>query len=611
MGDRIAVPHLCAPMQSMNSLGRGRGGLGLAACWSASEIAFEPVVHRMLDAASHRGTVHRVVSSPAGAVGISGDDGVQGIAASADGWLLAYAGIVDNPERFGADPAAGGDETAAALLSCVRSDTAVDVASRLRGLHAVVVVGPEGVTYWRDHLGYASLFHRRSGGSAWVASEAKQIIAGAGLVREPNLEVVADLFFGTATDDTPSALVGVERVPRRRVITTTRSGRREDVFWEPRDLLESSAMGKDEYAEAFGVLMDQAVRRMMRGPDFVSLSGGVDSPVVAAFAAPAHREMFGTDISAISSVYPDQPSVDESRYIELVADDLRIPRHARPPVALATDHLDKWVVLFDSPYPAVSIAESEEFYRWAYSLGCRVLLTGEVAEYLTEMSSNTVGHLLVNGRFGALRRRIERERAVGRGYDFVARKLMRSVLPDPLVNGLRRMRGTAQPRRVPPWITSLPDPAPRGRGLTRWEEEQLGFFRGSGVLLDAHDAVTALTRVDVRRPFSDIDLWETTLRLRAEVKHADPRWKGMLRDVVRGRVPDPILDRRDKTVFDANLLANIDYAALQRWLGTPRHHLPGIDYRMVAEAIEHRSLDLVEFMWMKDLAAAHAFLDQW
>ena len=610
MGGRIAVPYLCAPMLSMNSLGRGRGGLGVAACWSTSPEDATSTVRRMLVAAPHRGTVTRVVSTSAGSVGISGDDGVQGVASS-DGWLLAYAGIVDNPEQFGADPSAGGDATATALLSRVRSTPSTTVAAQLRGLHAIAVVGPDGITYWRDHLGYASLFHRRSNGRVWIGSEAKQVVAGAGLVREPNLDVVTQLFFGTAADDTPSAFVGVERVPRRRVVATNGAGLREDAFWEPRDLLESSSMGKDEYAEAFGVLMDQAVRRMMRGPDFVSLSGGVDSPVVAAFAAPAHREMFGTDLVAISSVYPDQPSVDESRYIELVADDLKIPRHARPPVALATDQLERWVTLFDSPFPAVSISESEEFYRWAHSLGCRVLLTGEVAEYLTEMSSHTLGHLLVKGRLGALNRRISRERAVGRGFGFVGKKLVRSVLSDPLVDGLRRLRGTPRRSRTPAWITAVPEAPPRRSDLTRWEAEQLGFFGGSGILLDAHDAITALTRVDVRRPFSDIDLWEATLRLRAEVKHADPRWKGLLRDVVRGRVPDPILDRRDKTVFDANLMANIDYAALERWLASPRHQLPGIDYGLVAQAIAGRSLDLLEFMWMKDLAAAHAFLDQW
>lgn len=583
----------------------------MAAFWSASGQPATSIVERMLAAAPHRGSVARVVATTKGAVGVSGDAGVEGVAADG-GWLVAYAGAVDNPDAFGAAAAAGGDATAGALLARARSASAVELAASLRGFHSVVVVDPEGISYWRDHLGYSSLFHRRSGDSVFVASEAKQVVEGAGLRREPNLDVVARVFLARAHPDTPAALAGVERVQRRRCVRVGDSRQQEETFWDPIELLESGSMGKQEFTEAFEFLMDQAVRRTMRGPDAVALSGGVDSPAVLAFAAPAHRQIFGTPIAAISSIYPDQPSVDESRYIELVSDHFEIPRHAQVPSARATDDLDRWVRLFDSPYPAVSISESEEFYLWAASLGYSVVLTGEVAEYLTEMSTHTSAHLLLSGRFPALVRRLSRERSRGRAYSRIGRRLLRSSLSDPMLERLRRLRGRDARFPRPAWIVDPPDFAePVRPGDTRWEREQLGFFGGSDVLFDAHDAITAATRVEVRRPFSDIDLWEATLRLRAEVKHADPAWKGLLRSVLRGHVPDPILDRRDKTVFDDNLLANIDYDALGRWLIDPRHRLPWIDYGLVGDAIEHRSLDLLEFMWMKDLAAVHAFLDQW
>ncbi|MFP5254128.1 MAG: hypothetical protein ACLGH4_10075, partial [Actinomycetes bacterium] len=55
----------------------------------------------------------------------------------------------------------------------------------------------------------------------------------------------------------------------------------------------------------------------------------------------------------------------------------------------------------------------------------------------------------------------------------------------------------------------------------------------------------------------------------------------------------------------------IDYPELRRWLASPDHRIPGVDYRMLGERLEHEDLDLSGFLWAKDLASAHAFLSQW
>lgn len=137
------------------------------------------------------------------------------------------------------------------------------------------------------------------------------------------------------------------------------------------------------------------------------------------------------------------------------------------------------------------------------------------------------------------------------------------------------------------------------------------MFGGTGILLDVHDVIVARHRVDVRRPFVDVDVLELFLGLRAEVKHGDPRRKGLLRTMLRGRVPDEILDRRDKTVFNEDVLARIDYETLERWLISPRYRLPYIDYDLLEASLQRRNLDVREFIWMKDLAAVQAFLEQW
>jgi asparagine synthase (glutamine-hydrolysing) len=565
----------------------------------------------MLRAAPHRGSAIRVVETVRGAVGVSGDDGVRGVARLGE-TALAFAGVIDDIVDVALDPASDGDAVAMVLLHEMSRTDVASVARRLRGSYAIAVVSPSEMVFFRDHLGFAPLFQRSRPDDAWVATEAKQVVAGAGLRREPDMDAVTSVFLGATSDATPSALAGVDRVPRMTFVRAGRDGVSTQLYWYPESLLETSSMTVEEYREEFAARMDRAVRRMLRGPDAISLSGGVDSPLVASFAAPAHTAMFGSPLASVSNVYPDQPSVDERPYIEAVAEALGMPAHTMVPTALPTDDIERWVDLFDGPYPVVSVSESTEFYGWARRLGYEVVLTGELAEYLTEMSTHTLGHLLLTGRLGELAVAMRRERARQVPYGRIVKRTLKSSLPTSLWRRSRSITAAARARRRPQWMTDAPvEDASTSHARTRWQAEQLSFLAGSGVLLEAHDTVTALSRVDVRRPFADIDLWESTLALRAEVKHCDLSRKALLRYCARGRVPDVILDRRDKTVFDESLLARIDYDALQRWLGRPRHRLPWIDYDLLNQRIDGRSIDLLEFMWMKDLAAVHAFLDQW
>jgi asparagine synthase (glutamine-hydrolysing) len=129
--------------------------------------------------------------------------------------------------------------------------------------------------------------------------------------------------------------------------------------------------------------------------------------------------------------------------------------------------------------------------------------------------------------------------------------------------------------------------------------------------MEADDICQELCGVRRRRPWADVDLWEFFLSLRAEVKFPDTRGKTLVRRLLRGRVPDAILDRRDKTLFDEAVMKRIDYPALRRWLLDPPDRIPGVDYRELKARLENESLEITDFMWAKDLASVHAFLSQW
>ena len=177
--------------------------------------------------------------------------------------------------------------------------------------------------------------------------------------------------------------------------------------------------------------------------------------------------------------------------------------------------------------------------------------------------------------------------------------------------GLRN-RFADRPKIVPAWIDGrrlVPDDRLSAR--ERWHRSQLIGFIGPGISLEAEEVCQQVCGVRSRKPWTDVDLWEFFISLPAEMKFPDLRAKGLVRDLLRGRVPDEILDRRDKTVFDAAAIAEVDYPALRAMLIDAPHRISGIDYRLLAAALEAERLTPIEYRWARNLANVHAFLSQW
>ena len=236
-------------------------------------------VHNALSVAPHRGSDLQVSVHGGCALGISNDgDLCDSWIASADDLAVAFTGVLDNADEAAelAGIAAGTDP--ASLVTSLFRRSGERALQTLRGAFAIVVT--DGTRMWaaRDHLGYRSLFYRADGRGATVASEAKQVAAGAALSREPDLDVLGRIFFGNYDNDTPSAIRGVMRLPKASILSVGPDGARRARYWHPEHLLETARYSPTEIQERFDELMRRACCRMLVGRDSVSLSGGIDSP---------------------------------------------------------------------------------------------------------------------------------------------------------------------------------------------------------------------------------------------------------------------------------------------------------------------------------------------
>ena len=587
-----------------------------AALSRTGDIDRETVV-RMIAASPHRGQLDRIdrIGRCWLAVGEAEDLHETDLFVSHD-LAAVFNGSLDNIadllallERAGHPPPS---PTPAGILIAGFRAFGRSLPNYLRGAFAAVLTDGHKMWAFRDHLGFRTLFFRDDGQSIFAATEAKQVLAGAGIKRSPDPEVLEKIFFNELLDEFPCALEGVKRLPKAQLMESQTHSSTFERYWKPESLLETGRYSYEEIAERFDSLFATAVERTLTGTDVVSLSGGIDSPPIAAYGMRPHLEMSGRPLSALSAVYPDQPSVDESEYVRAVADYLDMPLHTYERTAQPLSDLARTVQVLDGPVPKIFVNDTEEHYRKARELGFRTMLTGEVAELVFDRRAYIVPHLLLRGRFRALGRNLRSQKENGVSIANLGRQIAAAFVPRQAAVAYRKMRMPFGSAPVPEFLDRERFKRRQAELMVavrgRWRQEQQWAFVGPGLTMEADEIMQSICGIRSRRPWADVDLWEFFISLPAEDKAPEHGRKKLVRKLLRGKVPDVILDRKHKTGFDESILARVDYEELQRWLAEPSFMMPGVNYDLLRKRLIDRDLDVDDFMWAKDLAAISAFV---
>lgn len=503
-----------------------------------------------------------------------------------------------------------GSDAARLVAEQVRTVGAALAARAMRGAHTVVAVDATGITAWRDQVGFGPLFHASSDGGRRVAlcSEPLPALLSLGVRPTPALDGISSVFWEYAEEDAPTPWAGAHRIPKATLVTADHRGLRlSGRYWSPEPLLEGRPLDGLRLQEEFDERFERAVDRVLRGRDVIALSGGVDSPAVSAYASPRERARFDSPLRALSTVYPGRPSVDESAWVGLVAERHGLELTTYEPRLSNVVRLTEVARRLAGPVPASMTTDVEEFYARARELSDGVVLTGEFAEYVMEMRADLVPYLLRHGRLGGAVRFLAARRRGGQKR----RNLVLEALPAVTPYRLRAWRRARRRPPLPDFLTAAHDSQvtlePPGR---EWRVAQTRAFFGAGLTVEADEILQQWCDVVVRRPWIDVDLWELFLGLPAEQKFPESRYKGLVKRLLRGRVPDEILDRRSFTTFDETLLAGLDRESLLARLREPVWRLPGVDYERLEERLRSQDpMDVTASLWATGVAGVHAFLE--
>jgi asparagine synthase (glutamine-hydrolysing) len=319
---------------------------------------------------------------------------------------------------------------------------------------------------------------------------------------------------------------------------------------------ELANAGPDEAVAAFGSVLNSAVDLRLRSdvPVGTCLSGGLDSSSVASLASAQYQIDSGRSFAAITAV-SEQTSNDESAFASMVATSGGMEWYTvKPTYRDFLDALPSVVKAQEEPFGGPSIIMQYFVMKTARSHEIPVLLDGQGGDetllgYTKYYASYLLTILREQGVAAFLRARaLAGRNNAGMSWLNSAKYLLAS-LSAPLRHGFYAWRQR--------YLESIPSVPRHLVDFSRasWDCFALQVLEISSTNLPAllryEDRNSMAHSIEARLPFLDYRAVETALSLPGNVKIRDGWSKWVLREFMKGRMPNAVTWRKDKLGFEA------------------------------------------------------------
>lgn len=448
---------------------------------------------------------------------------------------------------------------------------------RLNGMWAFLIHDAATGTVFgsRDRFGVKPLYRHRTADALYMASEIKAIRASGAYQWSTNWTAAGELLCRAGhvpgNDVNGTFYVGIDQVaPGTAFEVDGRGTMREWRYWSLGDIAEQRI--DDPVAET-ARLFEDAVRLRMRSdvPVGVSLSGGLDSTSIAAVMARLRgddrKDRPDESLQAFSYIAPEY---DESSYIQDTVGQSRALLHrVHTDAATLWSSLDQVLWYHDEPLHSATALVGFEIYRAARANGVKVMLSGQGADetmagypvYFADYWST----LLRGGSPAEAWREIARHHAVHGGSPAktlrqVATRTVRNALRSiPLYRTAAAARHRQRARAAHDWfrpeiVDALPpEDAGYGDGCLS-TALRLSVERSPLPLyLRIEDRNSMAHSVEARLPFLDYRLVTLMFQLPAHWKMRGAQGKHVMREAMRGLIPESVRSRVDKMGFPTPL----------------------------------------------------------
>ena len=353
-------------------------------------------------------------------------------------------------------------------------------------------------------------------------------------------------------------LEGVDRLRAAERMVVEPGGSRIDTWWTPPTSYDPPEADGGDALRARGVIDEVVGSRLGLAPSAVCMSGGLDSPALAATLARQGGHHRDNPLLVASQIAPGFPSTDESAEIHLLEQALSLEVHRFSITRYAT--LATPETFLGHLVYGPQIHPGEE-YQGRFLAWMRERL-GQVQPLKGVGADDVLGATEVEALVWLLARRdVAGLRALARrgvGHRRIARAAIRQLVDRaglrPLV-GRTRAALRHQPSAPVPWsrpqdwvpgVATVPAPAP---GSNRWLDMIQGWgWEGLCRGIQREDAAAGVIS---GFPYLDRRLWECFWRIPPPRLHQPGLDRPVLRRAVSDRLPAAIVERPKSTFFDA------------------------------------------------------------
>jgi asparagine synthase (glutamine-hydrolysing) len=446
---------------------------------------------------------------------------------------------------------------------------------RLNGIFAFAFYDSltRSVLIARDHLGVKPLYYVADSKFFVFASELKALRAVADFSTELDYGAIfsAVSLLWVPGPQTPFAAVKKLSPGTALSISLDDIGRVDyQRFYEIPFRGEYDRRSRTEIIAEFRDRLSLAVKRQLLSdvPVGFFLSGGMDSSSLVALAAAGGESLTAFTIQG-DETFDREGFAADSRYARLVAEQMGVKLIGVPASSDIVNEFDKMIFHLDEPQADLAPLHVLNISRAAKASGIKVLISGAGGD---DLLSGYRRH-----QFALLQSVVDL--IPGGVRNFVAELAQRSGQPGGfrrIIKMLECLKGDRRERLCRTMLWGVPSHlhgllAPEIREVIE-PDEPLEHLRGVMEVLGAEqndlnrllfldlktflpdhnlnytDKMGMACGVEIRVPFLDIDLVNFCARIPPSFKHNLFQMKSILRDAMRGVVPEPVL-RRAKTGF--------------------------------------------------------------
>ena len=463
-------------------------------------------------------------------------------------YTLVFDGRLDNrPEllmALGLSPAEEPALSDACLALHAYARWGAACCEHFLGEFALVIHDPQRAELLcaRDQLGDRTLFYSIIGSRVVIASEPWAVAGGGKTPAEVNDIFLAANFAFQVPADGQTLFKDIYEILPAHMLTINASAHTLRRYWQPYFSTKLRGLSDQEYADRFRALLDQSVACRMRAttPVGILMSGGLDSPSVAGLAA---RQIAPQQLTTLSYVFDELTECDERKDINAVVEKWHL--HS---IQISGDEdwtykeMQYWPENPNKPESDPYRLLHERIFERAHAEGLRVLLDGSFGDNLYSAGNYWWADLISDGKLlTAVKELRDYVHYCGWKVTWQIGFIQRAV--GHFLNLIPGGRYLHLAEALPEWLT---DYAVRCISKIAVAPDRLHERYNSLIGMNVSRDVSASDfyfnrhSLEIRHPYRDRRLIEFALALPAYQLFKRGLYKHILRNAMRGILPESI-----------------------------------------------------------------------